>query len=97
MAESHGHTVAAWTAVTVMFVGFMVAGLAVVFALPWLFWVGIVVVAAGAVVGKVLQMMGMGQTVAYQDHHDPEYSGSDAPTERPLQPPTGHGSGSATS
>ena len=77
MSDSHGHTPAAWTAVTIMFLGFLISGLALVFALEWLFFVGLVVVALGAVVGKVMQMMGMGNTVAYKDASDPEYDHDD--------------------
>jgi hypothetical protein len=77
MSDSHGHTPAAWTAVTIMFLGFLTSGLALVFALEWLFFVGLVVVALGAVVGKVMQMMGMGNTVAYKDASDPEYDHDD--------------------
>lgn len=73
MSASHGNSPAAWTAVTVMFVGFLISGIALPLALPWLFFVGLGVVVLGAVVGKVMQMMGMGQTVAYKDEQDPEY------------------------
>jgi hypothetical protein len=73
MSQSHGNTPAAWTAVTIMFVGFLVSGIAVPLELPWLFFVGLAVVVLGAVVGKVMQMMGMGQTVTYKDDRDPEY------------------------
>jgi hypothetical protein len=58
--EDHGHTPAAWTAVTIMFLGSCVAGAAVIAIQPWLFWVGLGVVVVGAVVGKVMQMMGLG-------------------------------------
>jgi hypothetical protein len=63
MAEhgNHGQTPAAWTAVTIMMVGFIVGSVAVV-QLNWvLLVVGIVIIVAGAVVGKVMQMMGMGK------------------------------------
>ncbi len=73
MSDSHGHTSAAWTAVAIMFVGFLISGIALPFSLPWLFFVGLVVVALGAVVGKVMQMMGMGNTVTYKDSRDPDY------------------------
>ena len=69
----HGHTLAAWTAVSLMFVGFLLAGIALPLAQPWLFFVGLGIVDVGAVVGKVMQMMGMGQTVTYKDGHDAEY------------------------
>jgi hypothetical protein len=73
MSDSHGNTPAAWTAVGIMFVGFLVSGIALPMELPWLFFVGLAVVVLGAVVGKVMQMMGMGQTVTYKDDRDPEY------------------------
>ncbi len=69
----HGHTPAAWTAVGVMFVGFLISGFALPLALPWLFFLGLAVVAVGVVVGKVMQMMGLGNTVTYQDSNDPDY------------------------
>ncbi len=65
MSAAHGNTPAAWTAVSIMFVGFLVSGLALPFELPWLFFVGLGVVVLGAVVGKVMSMMGMGGD---QDH-----------------------------
>lgn len=73
MSASHGNTPAAWTAVSIMFVGFLLAGLALPFELPWLFFVGLGVVVIGAVVGKVMSMMGMGSTVTYKDQRDPDY------------------------
>jgi hypothetical protein len=58
--EDHGHTLAAWTAVTVMFLGSCVSGAAVIAAQPWLFFVGLGVIVVGAIAGKVMQMMGLG-------------------------------------
>jgi hypothetical protein len=59
--ESHGNTVAAWTAVVIMIVGSVIAGVSVWFVSPVGFWVGIGVVVLGAITGKVLQVMGYGQ------------------------------------
>jgi hypothetical protein len=73
MSASHGNTPAAWTAVGIMFVGFLASGIALPLEMPWLFFVGLAVVVVGALVGKVMQMMGMGQTVTYKDERDPEY------------------------
>jgi hypothetical protein len=73
MTTHHGNTPAAWTSVTIMFVGFLIAGFALPFAVPWLFFVGIGVVIVGAIVGKVMQMMGMGSTVAVKDERDRQY------------------------
>ena len=59
--DNHGQTPAAWTAVTIMMVGFVVGSIAVV-QLNWaLLIVATVIIVAGAVVGKVMQMMGMGK------------------------------------
>ena len=78
MSSRHGNTPAAWTAVGVMFVGFLISGFALPLELPWLFFVGLGVVALGAVLGKVMSMMGMGATVSYKDERDPEYDDTDA-------------------
>ncbi len=58
---NHGHTTAAWVTVTLVILGGVVSALAVMGAIVWLFWVGMVVVVAGAVVGYVLKMLGFGQ------------------------------------
>ena len=44
MTASHGNTPAAWTAVAIMFVGFLISGFALPLELPWLFFVGLGVV-----------------------------------------------------
>src|SRR4051812_30196875 len=75
MSDSHGHTAAAWTAVGIIFVGSLVSAVALPLALPWLFFVGLGIIALGAIVGKIMQMMGLGNTVAYQDERDPDYEG----------------------
>jgi Family of unknown function (DUF6704) len=58
--DNHGSTPAAWTAVTIIMIAFLVGGIGVVMAQPWLFWVGVALVVVGIIVGKVMQMMGMG-------------------------------------
>ncbi|MGI5454016.1 HGxxPAAW family protein [Streptomyces sp. CA-249302] len=65
--SSHGHTPAAWTGVTIAFIGFCVSGAFMVMAQPAGFWAGMVVVAIGGVVGWVMSAMGMGQP---KDAHD---------------------------
>ena len=57
--DNHGSTPAAWTAVTIIMVAFLVGGIGVVVAQPWLFGVGAALVVLGLVVGKVMQMMGL--------------------------------------
>jgi hypothetical protein len=62
MADAaQGHTPAAWTGVTISFVGFIVTGVAVILATAWLVWTGIGLTLAGAVVGKAMQMAGLGK------------------------------------
>jgi uncharacterized membrane protein len=57
---AHGQSVASWTAVGLIMLGALIMAIAVVVTTVWLFVVGIVVVIAGAVAGKVLSMMGFG-------------------------------------
>ncbi|MBD9725664.1 hypothetical protein PV379_12215 [Streptomyces caniscabiei] len=59
--SSHGHTPAAWTGVTIAFIGFCVSGAYMVMAQPLGFWAGMVIVVLGGVVGMVMRAMGMGQ------------------------------------
>lgn len=59
--NSHGHTLAAWTGVTISFIGFFIAGIFTVLAQPIGFVAGLVVVAAGGVVGLVMKAAGLGQ------------------------------------
>ena len=61
MSANHGNTPAAWTAVTIIFVGFVVGGVAFPMGSMPLVVVGAVLVVVGGIVGKVMQMMGMGQ------------------------------------
>jgi hypothetical protein len=58
--DDHGSTPAAWTAVTIIMVAFVVGGIGVLISQAWVFWAGLVLVVVGVVVGKVMQMMGMG-------------------------------------
>ena len=62
--DDHGSTPAAWTAVTIIMVAFLVGGLGILIAQPWVFWAGVVLAVVGVVVGKVMQMMGTGATPA---------------------------------
>ena len=58
--EDHGNTPAAWTLVGIVIVGFTVGGVGVVFADWTVVIVGVVICVVGIVVGKAMQMMGMG-------------------------------------
>ncbi|MCQ4045957.1 HGxxPAAW family protein [Streptantibioticus rubrisoli] len=57
----HGHTPAAWTGVTIAFIGFCVSAVFTVAAEPVGFWAGLVVVALGGLVGLGMRMAGLGQ------------------------------------
>ncbi|MER5640889.1 HGxxPAAW family protein [Kitasatospora sp. NPDC002227] len=67
-AASHGHNPAAWTGVTITFIGFCVSGVAMIIPAVWLFWVGMVVVVLGGVVGKAMSMAGMGKQATTHTH-----------------------------
>jgi hypothetical protein len=58
----HGHSVAAWIAVSVVMLGSLLMAIAVGigFSATWLFIVGAVVVGIGPVLGKLLGAMGFG-------------------------------------
>lgn len=59
--DKHGQSPAAWTAVAIIIVAFVIGTVAVI-AGNWLvFWIGGVGLAiVGAIVGRVMAMMGMG-------------------------------------
>jgi len=59
--EDHGSTPAAWTAVIIIALAFVVGTLAVILGNWAMFWVGVGMVVVGAVAGKVLSMMGLGK------------------------------------
>ena len=56
----HGNTPAAWTGVMISLVGFVVGGIGMVIDQWALFWVGVALVPIGAIVGKIMQKMGLG-------------------------------------
>ncbi len=59
--HDHGHTPAAWTAVLIILAGIFVGAFAVA-VLNWvLFWIGVGLIVLGVIVGKVMQMMGLGK------------------------------------
>jgi hypothetical protein len=60
MSAHHGNTPAAWTAVFIILVGFVVGGIGLVVNSWPTFWVGVALVPVGAIVGKIMQKMGLG-------------------------------------
>lgn len=59
--NSHGHTPAAWTGVTIAFIGFCIAGAFVVLAQPLGMFAGLAVAALGGVVGMAMRAAGLGK------------------------------------
>ncbi|WP_431948755.1 HGxxPAAW family protein [Actinacidiphila sp. bgisy167] len=59
--NSHGHTPAAWTGVTIAFIGFCVAAAFVVLAEPIGMFAGLAVAALGGLVGLGMRAAGLGQ------------------------------------
>jgi fatty acid desaturase len=57
----HGNTPAAWTAVIIVFVAFIVGGAGVWLGSSAMFWLGVILTAVGGLVGKLMQMAGYGQ------------------------------------
>ncbi|MCT1921258.1 hypothetical protein M3C63_05210 [Brevibacterium luteolum] len=56
----HGNTVAAWTGVFIILVGFIVGCVGVVAETPMLFWAGLIICVLGPIVGLVLRAAGRG-------------------------------------
>jgi membrane protein YdbS with pleckstrin-like domain len=56
----HGHSPAAWTAVTIMLVAIAIGTAAFFFNVVWLVWASVVLVAVGALVGWVMTRAGYG-------------------------------------
>jgi hypothetical protein len=60
VGERAGHIKArpvSWIVVILVCVGFLVAGIGLIVATPWVFWVGMGVVAAGVVLGGLTHAM----------------------------------------
>jgi hypothetical protein len=67
--EDHGHSVAAWTLVSIVLVGCVVVSVAVVIASVILGIIGVVVIVVGVIAGKVLSMAGYGSK-GHPTHHE---------------------------
>jgi len=59
--DDHGSTPAAWTAVVLITLAFVIGTLAVILGNWPLFWGAVALVVVGAIVGKVMAMMGLGK------------------------------------
>jgi len=56
----HGHSPAAWIAVTIMLVGFTIGTIAFFFEIAWVVWASAGLVLFGWILGGVLAKMGYG-------------------------------------
>ncbi|MDX2702694.1 hypothetical protein PV350_07495 [Streptomyces sp. PA03-6a] len=66
--NSHGHTPAAWTGVTIAFIGFCVAAAFVVLAEPIGMFAGLAVAALGGLIGLGMRAAGLGKPVPEKQH-----------------------------
>jgi hypothetical protein len=56
----HGNSPAAWTAVIIMLVAFVIGTFAFWFAIVWLVWAAAGLLVVGAIVGLILKILGYG-------------------------------------
>lgn len=56
----HGHSTAAWTAVTIMLVAFTIGTVAFFLDLAWLVWASAALLLAGALAGWLMTKLGYG-------------------------------------
>lgn len=56
----HGHSPAAWIAVTVMTLGFAIGALGFWFVTMWMNWLAVALVVAGPIIGWILAKLGYG-------------------------------------
>ena len=59
--RNHGHTVAAWVAMSAVMLGATVVAAGFVVPAMWLVWTGAVVIVVGLLLGWVLRKAGLGQ------------------------------------
>ena len=72
--NNHGSTPAAWTAVIIMMLAFLVGGLGLILGISWMFWSSFAIFILGIIVGKVMQMAGLGAVPRGGDHATAENS-----------------------
>ena len=58
--DNHGQTPAAWTAVIIMMFAFLWGGLGLILGQSWMFWSAFGIFILGIIVGKGMQMAGLG-------------------------------------
>lgn len=60
MSDNHGNTPAAWTAVTIALLSFVVAGIGVMASSMVVFWIGVALTPIAVIAGYVMSRMGFG-------------------------------------
>ena len=60
MSDNHGNTPAAWTAVVVALLGFLVGGIGLMLGSMTMFWVGVALAPVALVAGSIMSKMGYG-------------------------------------
>jgi hypothetical protein len=58
MADNHGNTPAAWTAVTIALAGFVVGGVGLMVDSMVVFWIGVALAPVALLVGYVMARLG---------------------------------------
>lgn len=62
MSSNHGNTPAAWTAVSIAMLSFVVGGIGLMVGSMPVFWVGVALTPIAVIVGYVMSRMGYGDT-----------------------------------
>ncbi|HET9500647.1 MAG TPA: HGxxPAAW family protein [Marmoricola sp.] len=60
MSDNHGNTPAAWSAVTLVLLSFVVGGIGLMVGSMTVFWIGVALTPIGLVAGLVMSRMGYG-------------------------------------
>lgn len=65
----HGNSPAAWTAVIIMLVAFIIGTVAFYLAIEWLVWASVGLLLVGLIVGWIMKRMGYGVDAASGQGH----------------------------
>lgn len=65
MADNHGNTPAAWTAVVIGIAAFIVGGIGLMAGSMLTFWIGVALLPIAVIVMKVMDAMGLGDTASH--------------------------------
>lgn len=73
MSDGHGNTPAAWTAVTLALLGFLVGSIGLMAGSMLTFWIGVALVPLAGLAGLVMSRMGLGGTPMHEQGHTPQH------------------------